>query len=876
MARVFLDLETTHKNPSEAKIVQIGAVAVNPGEQIGADWMESNVSRTFNALVRPPESSYFREGVDIEQLRGRGLLKPIETLTAEQTAELQESLVRGAFDNLEVHKKPLENLFPAPGQTGPQFARPWEEVAPEFSAWFSKQNPTSVGGYNVLRYDRPILQAHGLDLLPENGKWIDVMHSVMSKLGLTKDYKLGQAAEYLNVAGGVQHDAAWDSLRTARVESQLANPDAVSAALLKLRGQQSAQKIAAVASSQAQARMSRIAGTEELISKARRNPIMTTAVGLGALMMWGGGVKPLSAFSGHKDVYNTITGMPEGGLAADLRHINTDFGSGYRGLNPNLTVQGQSIPLEVQGFRQAWYSNLGDPEAEADLKAQIRGSQETYDQFTASDMMSSGRFQRIHLDDFHTRWDDADTLMLKRKGFINGLFANEIAIRLVGIDAPETAHPDDPTSWFRFRQIQPHSAESTEMARRLTAGKDLEVLIDPAATTYGRHLGLLFAKGQDTSINEQLVAAGAAAHLPFGESGSDMYDRGAFAAAEESAISASKGMWSRPFFQSYLDLSRGVGGRVTFNTFTDLSRLAKNYNLAAAQQFMFSAEEAGGYDQAKAQRIGRSLAPSYGRFFSGQGRAFNTIEALAHGGQAEKGRKHFTDFGSGFKEIGKRLAGAAERSVTKGVSELSEKTSAGLVFKESSEQMAAAEAAVDRIVQQNKAKASAILEAENRKRIDEAVREGVQNRAKGKKQAVKNMTPEKHAQMMKEIEEWHVLREAYREKEARRFRKSGMVDVPRTSADEALAKKFKQQANPKRVASNIPDKKLDAMNAGTIMDPDQFGSPWKGLSSRRTNNIKAAIRRKKMSDMQLDGLATTSVHGLLGGKGHSRYTNKSK
>jgi hypothetical protein len=180
-------------------------------------------------------------------------------------------------------------------------------------------------------------------------------------------------------------------------------------------------------------------------------------------------------------------------------------------------------------------------------------------------------------------------------------------------------------------------------------------MIDPGATTYGRYLGVVYAEGQAKSINEQLVESGAAAHLPFGESGSDMYDRKDFAAAEKGAIESGQGMWQEPFFQTYLDVSKGLGGRLTFNTLTDLSRLSRNYKLAAAQQAMWTAQETG--EDQNAYKIGKSLKSSYGRFFtknkiSSKDDDYNTIEGLRHGGMAAYSRPG-VGFGSGavFKTI---------------------------------------------------------------------------------------------------------------------------------------------------------------------------------------------------------------------------------
>ena len=61
-----------------------------------------------------------------------------------------------------------------------------------------------------------------------------------------------------------------------------------------------------------------------------------------AYSVYGGG----NSFSGKDDAYNTITGMQEGGRAADSRHAFTEFGSGWKGLYPLLDdVAGAAIRI---------------------------------------------------------------------------------------------------------------------------------------------------------------------------------------------------------------------------------------------------------------------------------------------------------------------------------------------------------------------------------------------------------------------------------------------------------------------------------------------------------------------------------------------------
>jgi len=360
----------------------------------------------------------------------------------------------------------------------------------------------------------------------------------------------------------------------------------------------------------------------------------------GALGLVGAGVLAYSVFSnrfsGKDDAANTIQGFPERGFAKAQRE---DFGSGWKGLR----VSDQPIPLEVQEFREKWYK---DDTSAAELRRRVKASSTAYGELDPGEMRRRGKTSRVDTSAYRMAWEDADTILLK--SLSGNRTKDDIAIRLAGIDAPEIAHPGDPTEWFRYNQEQPRGQWALEQARAATAGHRvrIEVASDPKQRTYGRYIGLAYLEGHQEPLNVEMARSGIVASLPFGESGSDIYSRKAFISAEQEAINQNRGIWQEEFFQKYLELSKELGGRVTFNSFTDLTRLSKNYHLAAAESFLSGSP---GTDPRAGRRLGQRLIPSYGKFFSGRGRAGNTNEGFRHKGIAGATRSRNTDFGSGYQ-----------------------------------------------------------------------------------------------------------------------------------------------------------------------------------------------------------------------------------
>lgn len=322
-----------------------------------------------------------------------------------------------------------------------------------------------------------------------------------------------------------------------------------------------------------------------------------------------------------------------------------------------IRVHSQWISPQIIAFRERW---LSSPEQKAELERKKKSLPTSYSQLDPSRLspIPGTQLSRVDISGFRPEWEDVDTLLLHQPWW--QFWKDPVAIRLSGIDAPEIAHPNDPTEWFRYRQEQPYGREALSIVNKLIDPNRLSIAIGnaPGQQTYGRYLGVL-STPEIQNVNVELVRRGLAAALPFGESGSDLISRRQLRNVEEEAISENRGMWQESFFRKYLEVSRGLGGRLTLNTLTDLTRLGSNYHLAAAAEYMWDDSQ---QSAATGRYIGRKLVPSYGRFFhknnsqfSAKDDNYNTIEGLFHGGLAGQLRKAYTDFGSGYK--GGRLSG---------------------------------------------------------------------------------------------------------------------------------------------------------------------------------------------------------------------------
>ncbi len=121
----------------------------------------------------------------------------------------------------------------------------------------------------------------------------------------------------------------------------------------------------------------------------------------------------------------------------------------------------------------------------------------------------------------------------------------QVKVRLAGIDAPEKRQPFG----------QKSKASLSELAYRKTV-----IVITGKTDRYGRVVGKLLADGHD--VNLEQVRRGMAWHYKAYEREQPAADRVAYAAAEDSARSLERGLWSMPGAQPPWEFPSSWSGRL--------------------------------------------------------------------------------------------------------------------------------------------------------------------------------------------------------------------------------------------------------------------------------------------------------------------------
>ena len=119
---------------------------------------------------------------------------------------------------------------------------------------------------------------------------------------------------------------------------------------------------------------------------------------------------------------------------------------------------------------------------------------------------------------------DGDTIRIRYGGV-------EESVRLLGVDTPETVHPDIPP--------EPYGAEATEFTKRLLQGEKVVLRFGrKQRDRYGRLLAFVYRTSDNQLVNLEIVRAG------FGRVyGNDFPKRGQFIKAQREAQAAKKGIW---------------------------------------------------------------------------------------------------------------------------------------------------------------------------------------------------------------------------------------------------------------------------------------------------------------------------------------------
>ena len=126
---------------------------------------------------------------------------------------------------------------------------------------------------------------------------------------------------------------------------------------------------------------------------------------------------------------------------------------------------------------------------------------------------------------------DGDTLLIS-------LFGNETAVRLIGVDAPESVHPDE-------EKNTPEGALASLWMKNYIAGKRVTLEYDQELTDrYGRTLAYVYTDGM--LVEDALLAAGMARTLTMEP---NIRYQHHFEQLEKQARAGGAGFWGTGFFE---------------------------------------------------------------------------------------------------------------------------------------------------------------------------------------------------------------------------------------------------------------------------------------------------------------------------------------
>jgi endonuclease YncB( thermonuclease family) len=421
---------------------------------------------------------------------------------------------------------------------------------------------------------------------------------------------------------------------------------------------------------------------------AKAYKFQSAAVALGALAVTEVVTGAMfSLLSSDKNDRLVREGLDERGMAAQNREEQANFGSGWLGIISSIWGGKNNNKSEYEskfrrwkrtvwqdaGRRQVMQQSLKDAEKRAQEKLGLLDiseatiisgmkmgemSQESggqlFEGMNNFNLAKDVALMDISPDKYNYEFDDADTLVLRKKGLLGISTGKPISIRLTGLDAPEVTHKDDPLGPVRIGQAQPHGAASAEMFESIIKSQgSLTLAYDPKKTTYGRHVGVLFGD-DNTNINLELVRQGAASHLPFGRSSESLVSRKAFQEAEDFAYRRKEGMWAQPQWQMYRTAMESAQTRVTFNTLTRMDKMVKNQSMEDLFFALATVQDMGYVDGAArvdAAAIGSSMRGGWKRR-GPKGRSTKQMKTIQkygfqHGGMASASRPNY-GWGSGF------------------------------------------------------------------------------------------------------------------------------------------------------------------------------------------------------------------------------------
>lgn len=360
------------------------------------------------------------------------------------------------------------------------------------------------------------------------------------------------------------------------------------------------------------------------IAKANKGKI---GIGVGVAALWA--LQPGQWFSGKDDAYNTIEGLPHGGMSEKMRRTLTDFGSGWVG----STVWGLRRPLAREEFRQ--YMSAADDSYNTIEGLGHRG-------------ISGGR-RRVHTD--------------FGSGFTEGLKSLWKGIKQKPGQIKRTF---EVASLINKEGNRAVAKITKEIAHGAKAGKPLEIGV--AGLTVAKAGYMLAEVGMGT-----LTPGGVALGL-----GTFVGTKWAYEAIKKRQ--ALKAAWS---FAKANPLETKLGAKVAGGEVAEqVGRYIRTGERNVASTYIRTGGGEYGAQSVIAHLEGMSpatrasemerIAGSAINRIGGADDFYNVIEGLQHGGMAEALRKMLTDFGSGWIRQALKRGISREEIVKKFAQEMSD------------------------------------------------------------------------------------------------------------------------------------------------------------------------------------------------------------
>ena len=424
-------------------------------------------------------------------------------------------------------------------------------------------------------------------------------------------------------------------------------------------------------------------------------------IGVGIAGIWAA-----NRIFGKDDYYNTIEGLPELGMAAQQRHILTDFGSGYQGPNPWLSPEynqaeetphlelmrasqlGKSKSELVKYFTQKEHASeylLATSSAGTALhlveetKKQAAGQTSSVEQFV---------YDPVHRVTGHIDFTDPSgnpvdikTLAPERMNRVKswGAFPKHVSqlnfyMAQLGASEGTLEYINRENTESRKKIVVPFSQEllDADISRMESARAEVEAGIssgkwERSQLPRGASLETL-REGANSEKAELERNAGRLGYLKDVYSQEMSYLHGLEGnrfSAKDDAFNTIEGLSHKGIAQKKRHELTEFGSGWMPNPMAVLETL---------DDIAYTARRAGYWTWGG---LGQGISNTYSQF-SGKDDEYNTIEGLKHGGWAQQKRRQMTDFGSGWTGILGKFRGSIG-SITGNLSKFMAKGGSGLL-----------------------------------------------------------------------------------------------------------------------------------------------------------------------------------------------------